>query len=401
MATTKVVLRRERADEKGLAPLFLRITHNRKSSYYALKLNVPLKYWDDSQDRLKPKAPNAQEINSWILQKQSELEKSWVKAQRTNSKIKVHELKDQILGRNKIDFFEVAREDYEEFKAKGKINTWRRSVSIISKFQEYLKVRSLPFDKISLETIKNFEKWCRLEKKNKTNSIQRDMKYIRKMFIMAEKRGWIERSNNPFNFYKIDYDPTPVTFLKLDQIKKFEELDNIKPGNEQLFHDIFLFTVYGIGQRVSDSFLLKRKHYDGKSIEVIAKKTGEQIFINLTQKAKAILEKYITPDMKPDDFIFPVLSSYSGLNDKLVLNKAIASKTAVYNKVLGKFARRLDFGNKLTTHVARHTWATRAGQLGVRLEIIQAILGHSNIQQTMRYRHIINDELNRAISIIE
>src|SRR5690554_4445303 len=113
MATTKVVLRRERADEKGLAPLFLRITHNRKSSYYALKLNVPLKYWDDSQDRLKPKAPNAQEINSWILQKQSELEKSWVKAQRTNSKIKVHELKDQILGRNKIDFFEVAREDYE------------------------------------------------------------------------------------------------------------------------------------------------------------------------------------------------------------------------------------------------------------------------------------------------
>lgn len=57
------------------------------------------------------------------------------------------------------------------------------------------------------------------------------MKYIRKMFIMAEKRGWIQKSENPFNFYKIDYDPTPVAFLKIDQIKKFEEMENIKPGN--------------------------------------------------------------------------------------------------------------------------------------------------------------------------
>lgn len=227
------------------------------------------------------------------------------------------------------------------------------------------------------------------------------MKYIRKMFIIAEKRGWIEKPQNPFHFYKIQYDPTPVTFLKLDQIKKLEELENIKAGNEQLYHDIFMFTIYGVGQRVSDNFLLKRKNYDSKSIEIISKKTGDQIFINLTKKARTILEKYITPKHKPDDYIFPVLTDYNGLEDKLILNKAIASKTATYNNTLKRFADELELGIKLTTHVARHTWATRAGQLGVRLEIIQAILGHSNIQQTMRYRHIINEELNAAISIIE
>ena len=401
MATTRVILRKERADSQGAAPLYLRITYQRKSAYVSLKLNVPIKKWDEINSRLKPSFPDAQAVNSWILQKQSELEKTWLKEKRNNAKIQVHELKEQIYGKAEIDFFEIAKEDYISFREKGKINTWKRSVSIITKFQEYLKVDSIPFSKITLETIKEYETYCRITKGNKTNSIQRDMKYIRKMFIMAEKRGWIERSQNPFNFYNIDYDPTPVAFLKLDQIKKFEELENIKPGNEQLFHDIFMFTVYGIGQRVSDSFLLKRKNYDGKSLELISKKTGEQIFINLTQKARTILEKYITKDHKPDDFIFPVLTNYSGLKDKEILNKAIASKTTVYNKTLDRFAKRLEFGNKLTTHIARHTWATRAGQLGVRLEIIQAILGHSNIQQTMRYRHIINEELNNAISIIE
>lgn len=401
MATTRVILRKERTDSRGVAPLYLRITYQRRSSYVSLKLNVPIKKWDEINSRVKPSFPNAQEINSWILQKQSELEKAWLKAKREKVSIQVHELKEQIYGKIEIDFFEVAKDDYSSFREKGKINTWRRSVSIINKFQEYLKVESIAFSKITLETIKAYETYCRVEKGNKTNSIQRDMKYIRKMFIMAEKRGWIQKSENPFNFYKIDYDPTPVAFLKIDQIKKFEELENIKPGNEQLYHDIFMFTIYGIGQRVSDSFLLKRKNYDGKSIELISKKTGDQIYINLTQKARTILEKYITPEHKPDDFIFPVLSGYTGLADKEILNKAIASKTTVYNKTLRRFGKSLELGVNLTTHVARHTWATRAGQLGVRLEIIQAILGHSNIQQTMRYRHIINEELNAAISIIE
>jgi hypothetical protein len=130
MATTRVVLRKNKVNPEGKAPLYLRITHNRKSSFVSLNLRVPIKQWDETQDRIKPKSPNAQELNSWILQKQNELEQQWLKAQRTNAKLQVSDLKDEILGRAKIDFFEIAREDYEEFKAKGKINTWRRSVSI-------------------------------------------------------------------------------------------------------------------------------------------------------------------------------------------------------------------------------------------------------------------------------
>jgi len=43
MATTRVILRSSKANQKGLAPLYLRITYKRKTSFIALKLSIPIK----------------------------------------------------------------------------------------------------------------------------------------------------------------------------------------------------------------------------------------------------------------------------------------------------------------------------------------------------------------------
>src|SRR5690606_22871883 len=118
-----------------------------KSAYVSLKLNVPVKKWDEINSRVKPSFPDAQAVNSWILEKQSEIEKAWLKEKRSRAQIKVHDLKEQIYGKAEIDFFDVAKEDYTAFLEKGKINTWKRSVSIIVKFKDYLKVDTIPFSK--------------------------------------------------------------------------------------------------------------------------------------------------------------------------------------------------------------------------------------------------------------
>src|SRR5690606_20466902 len=95
--------------------------YQRKTSFISLKVNVHLKHWDESLDRVKPKVQNAQELNSWILEKQSELEKSWLKEKRSNAKIQVHELKEQIYGKAEIDFFDVAKDGYNAFLKKGRL----------------------------------------------------------------------------------------------------------------------------------------------------------------------------------------------------------------------------------------------------------------------------------------
>jgi integrase len=48
-------------------------------------------------------------------------------------------------------------------------------------------------------------------------------------------------------------------------------------------------------------------------------------------------------------------------------------------------------------HDLRHTFASWLAQKGTRLQTIQALLGHSTITTTMRYAHLVHDNLKEAV----
>ncbi len=54
-----------------------------------------------------------------------------------------------------------------------------------------------------------------------------------------------------------------------------------------------------------------------------------------------------------------------------------------------------------TPHVCRHTCASRLVKAGVSLPVVQAWLGHSNIQTTMRYAHLYPSDLMNAVKALE
>jgi integrase len=56
-----------------------------------------------------------------------------------------------------------------------------------------------------------------------------------------------------------------------------------------------------------------------------------------------------------------------------------------YNVYLKEIATSCGITKNLTTHLARHTFATIAHKSGIPVEIIAKILGHSTTKMTLRY----------------
>ena len=55
---------------------------------------------------------------------------------------------------------------------------------------------------------------------------------------------------------------------------------------------------------------------------------------------------------------------------------------------------------RVTWHVLRHTFASHLAMRGVPLNIVQALLGHSNVTTTMRYAHVSPSSLRPAIDML-
>lgn len=66
-----------------------------------------------------------------------------------------------------------------------------------------------------------------------------------------------------------------------------------------------------------------------------------------------------------------------------------------------KTAMGLEEDSQFCVHMLRHTCASRMVQQGVDLPVVQAWMGHSNIQTTMRYAHLAPNSLQKGKEALE
>jgi len=59
-----VVLRKDKINAQGLAPVCIRITKDRKTSYITTDLKLEERYWDGH--RVKKNYPNSVQINNYL-----------------------------------------------------------------------------------------------------------------------------------------------------------------------------------------------------------------------------------------------------------------------------------------------------------------------------------------------
>jgi site-specific recombinase XerD len=64
--------------------------------------------------------------------------------------------------------------------------------------------------------------------------------------------------------------------------------------------------------------------------------------------------------------------------------------------------RTAETGEKITAHNLRHTHASRLVMSGMSLYKVGQLLGHTNLETTAKYSHLVNDDISReAVEILD
>ena len=111
----------------------------------------------------------------------------------------------------------------------------------------------------------------------------------------------------------------------------------------------------------------------------------------MVRQAQAILDLYRSENNLVNDFIFPFLKNEVDYTDNKFLMKQLSAKTTIVNINLKKLAERTNLNKKLSSHIARHSFADIARKKGMNLYDISKALGHSSLSITEQYLSNFDD----------
>lgn len=400
MASVKIILRKDKIDKTGDAPLYLRVIKDRRTKFISLSLKLHPNEWDDDKQKVKKNHQNSTRLNAYISKKVADAEGEIADLERRNQSTSARRIKEAIKGKPLINFFDFAFDRCEKLKDTVTLSTYRSYKNNIEKFERFVGHRELMFDDITATTLKNYASYCSSKLGNNNTTINYAFRILNLMFREAKKEDLISNELAPFTKFKVKKNKTTKRYLNAEQFDAFMNLEVPDKHKAQVIKDMFIFSVFSGGLRFGDVIELQWKNYDKKNHRIIKtiRKTKRQHSLRIGQKAIDILNRYATEDKSQNDIIFPFAKiDEQYFKDRehrsLITNRAIS----LSNMYLSRMGKKLELPFNLSFHISRHTFATRALNNGMRIEHVSKLMDHTDIGITQVYAKIISSELDNAV----
>ncbi|NDW18519.1 site-specific integrase [Dysgonomonas sp. 216] len=250
---------------------------------------------------------------------------------------------------------------------------------------------NLPLNKITPAFLKEYEDWM-ISKNKSITTVGIYLRSFRAIINIAKTDGFITEKQYPFGPKKKKKYEIPEG----RNIKKALPTDNIKliigavmqSPEAEFSRDIWLFSMYCYGMNMADVFSLKYENINDGFIFFTRKKTDNTtkkkapIVVYITEPIQSVLDKWGNKDKNPRNYIFNVFTH--GMTH-LEQHHAKKTKTRQINGYMKRLSIRLGIDSKLTTYVARHSYATISKNNGVNIAEISENLGHSSLETTKNY----------------
>lgn len=397
-ASVKLVLRESKARTDGTAPIYLRVTANRKSRYTATGVYVRPRDWNESRQQVRSSHDIAPALNDRL---QKLLNEAQVLALDTPSASAVKAALDGN-GGSLTGYFQRFIDGLD---ASGQYWEWKKYRVTLGKLRGCLG-NELTWGEVDRAALTKFERYLRQQRKNSPNTVRKELTRLRRVFKQAIRDGEIKPADDPFLVYeKPKAQRVERRKLSLDEIGKLATLGaegGLTAGTfDEAVRDAFVFAFYAGGMRFSDVATLKAADIVDGRANYRMLKTGTPMSVPLPPPARRIAENYASAARSRGGFLFPFLKAGED-SDGVRLRRRIGSRNVQANTSLKRLAEKAGLDpDGLSTHVARHSFADYARRQSGDLYAISKSLGHGNLQTTETYlRSFDRDAVDKLASDI-
>lgn len=375
--TTKLVLRESKKREDGKAPVWLRITANRKSRYVSSGIYVEPRHWNDNKRRVRKSHPISNALNARLRKLRLDAEEAALDASTADA------VKAEVQGGagNLTTFFKRFIKDLDD---QDKYWEHKKYKVTLGKLHGALG-QDLTWADLDREALQRFERHCHEERGNNPNTTRKELTRLHRIVNQAIKEEVLSPGDDPFHTYEMPKRvPPDRRRLTREEMRALEEVALVEESDLELARDAFVFAFYGGGMRFGDVCHLRRTGITDGRLRYRMLKTDAPISLPLPDPAQQIAKRWTGRHDRP--FVFPFLEK-GDAQDPVRLRKRIASQTTLVNDSIKKVARLAEISKpeEVSTHVARHSFADFARRRSGDLYAVSKSLGHSRLRVTEQY----------------
>ena len=403
----------------GTFPAKLRLTYNRERKYYGIKVTlnngdvrkVSLSTQEFEQimdNNLRPKG-ELRKIKEKIEEERDRARSIIDEIKQENKTFSFAEFERRYIDRKKSknDVYSLIEDHIKNLKKEGRVgyaDTFNCCINSLKKFKPGRKLR---FEDITVNFLNEYEQWMVNENQRTSSTVGFYLRALRVVFNMAIKKRLTRIESYPFAD-KNRFEEEKYTIPASRNIKKpltKEELELIKNYNviegsrEHMYRDYFLFCYFANGMNVKDMARLKYKHMDSETImffrkksERTTKKSKRQICVIRNETLNKIVEMWGNKPEYNDEYIFPIFRKDFSPKQELDASRQTIKMINKYNT---RIASAVGIKKKVTSGVARHSYANRLKDTGAPLDHIMVEMGHSNVETTRMYLADMNIDVKR------
>lgn len=398
MATLKFILRPSTKPGRHQGCLSLRVIQNRSAKTVSICRHLFSEEWDQEAQAILYPTDDPQRLaylteidahRAVCIRKMSEVIRN-LEERKPYTTSEVIECYHRTTDDSKLTGYAAMLS--AELTAKGQFRTAKAYTTVCRGLIAFNSGIDIPLEQINATLIKRFETHLK-ERSKQPNTISYYMRNLRAIYNKAVAATRIAKDEKPFAGVFTGVEETRKRALSSDEVNRIKSIDFDKLLQE---HDpdsrqgcyirqlhraqrLFLFCLYAQGMCFVDLCYLKKENLKGGVIRYYRKKTGKQINVPLNDGMTGIIKDF-EEEMRDSEHMFPLLD-----NGKDNLRLQYETALRAQNRRLKEVAALAKLDKGITTHVARHSWASIMKNKMQPISVINEGLGHSSEKMTRKY----------------